>query len=197
MTEAISVSALVKTFGRTRALDGLDLFVATGEVHGFLGPNGAGKSTTLRILLGLLRHDSGTARVLGGGPVGAGHRSAPAAGLRPGRRHAVAQPLRRGSRGPAGTAAGRAGPGEEGRTSRALRTRPHKAGAHLLQGQPPKGCPGRRARLRCGAAFARRAHLRARPADGSRLQRLHQGREQARQDGASVQPHPRRGRGPV
>lgn len=68
MTEAISVSALVKTFGRTRALDGLDLSVATGEVHGFLGPNGAGKSTTLRILLGLLRYDSGTARVLGGDP---------------------------------------------------------------------------------------------------------------------------------
>lgn len=68
MSEAISVSALVKTFGRTHALDGLDLSVATGEVHGFLGPNGAGKSTTLRILLGLLRHDSGTARVLGGDP---------------------------------------------------------------------------------------------------------------------------------
>ena len=68
MTEAISVSALVKSFGRTRALDGLDLSVATGEVHGFLGPNGAGKSTTLRILLGLLRHDSGTARLLGGDP---------------------------------------------------------------------------------------------------------------------------------
>src|SRR5699024_661802 len=68
MTEAISVSALVKTFGRTRALDGLDLSVATGEVHGFLGPNGAGKSTTLRILLGLLRQDSGTVRLLGGDP---------------------------------------------------------------------------------------------------------------------------------
>lgn len=68
MTEAIHVSALVKTFGRTRALDELDLSVATGEVHGFLGPNGAGKSTTLRILLGLLRHDSGTARLLGGDP---------------------------------------------------------------------------------------------------------------------------------
>ncbi|RKN39570.1 ABC transporter ATP-binding protein [Streptomyces hoynatensis] len=66
--DAISVSGLVKTFGRTRALDGLDLRVARGEVHGFLGPNGAGKSTTLRVLLGLLRADSGTARVLGGDP---------------------------------------------------------------------------------------------------------------------------------
>src|SRR5256885_10533883 len=66
MTTAISVSGLVKTFGPTRALDGLDLTVQTGEVHGFLGPNGAGKSTTIRILLGLLRADSGTARLLDG-----------------------------------------------------------------------------------------------------------------------------------
>ncbi|WP_037732895.1 ABC transporter ATP-binding protein [Streptomyces megasporus] len=67
-TTAISVSGLVKTFGRTRALDGLDLKVETGEVHGFLGPNGAGKSTTIRVLLGLLRPDGGTARLLGGDP---------------------------------------------------------------------------------------------------------------------------------
>src|SRR6266511_5033222 len=65
---AISVSGLVKTFGPTRALDGLDLTVNTGEVHGFLGPNGAGKTTTLRILLGLLRADAGTVRLLGGDP---------------------------------------------------------------------------------------------------------------------------------
>ncbi|SDP12503.1 ABC transporter ATP-binding protein [Lentzea jiangxiensis] len=68
MTSAISVSGLVKTFGPTRALDDLTLDVQTGEVHGFLGPNGAGKSTTIRILLGLLRADSGTARLLGGDP---------------------------------------------------------------------------------------------------------------------------------
>ena len=68
MTHAISVSGLVKTFGRTRALDGLDLTVDTGEVHGFLGPNGAGKSTTIRVLLGLLRADSGTTSLLGGDP---------------------------------------------------------------------------------------------------------------------------------
>lgn len=68
MTNAISVSGLVKTFGRTRALDGLDLTVGTGEVHGFLGPNGAGKSTTIRILLGLMRADSGEASLLGGDP---------------------------------------------------------------------------------------------------------------------------------
>ena len=68
MPPAISVSGLVKTFGRTRALDGLDLVVETGEVHGFLGPNGAGKSTTLRVLLGLLRADAGTVRLLDGDP---------------------------------------------------------------------------------------------------------------------------------
>ncbi|MBM7771297.1 ABC-2 type transport system ATP-binding protein [Actinokineospora baliensis] len=68
MTTAISVSGLVKTFGRTRALDGLDLTVETGEVHGFLGPNGAGKSTTIRVLLGLLRADAGTTTLLGGDP---------------------------------------------------------------------------------------------------------------------------------
>jgi ABC-2 type transport system ATP-binding protein len=68
MSEAISVSGVVKTFGHVRALDGLDLTVATGEVHGFLGPNGAGKSTTIRVLLGLLRADSGSASLLGGDP---------------------------------------------------------------------------------------------------------------------------------
>jgi polyether ionophore transport system ATP-binding protein len=68
MTNAIEVSDLVKTFGRTRALDGLDLSVASGEVHGFLGPNGSGKSTTIRVLLGLLRADSGRAILLGGDP---------------------------------------------------------------------------------------------------------------------------------
>jgi polyether ionophore transport system ATP-binding protein len=70
MSNAISVSGLVKTFGRVRALDGLDLTVAGGEVHGFLGPNGAGKSTTIRVLLGLLRADAGDARLLGGDPWG-------------------------------------------------------------------------------------------------------------------------------
>ncbi|MEV4058983.1 ABC transporter ATP-binding protein [Nonomuraea dietziae] len=68
MSNMISVSGLVKTFGRTRALDGLDLTVRAGEVHGFLGPNGAGKSTTIRILLGLLRQDAGTARLMDGDP---------------------------------------------------------------------------------------------------------------------------------
>jgi len=68
MTNAIEARALRKSFGRTRALDGLDLTVRTGEVHAFLGPNGAGKTTTLRILLGLLRKDGGEASLLGGDP---------------------------------------------------------------------------------------------------------------------------------
>jgi ABC-2 type transport system ATP-binding protein len=68
MDTAISVRGLVKAFGATRALDGVDLTVRQGEVHGFLGPNGAGKSTTIRVLLGLLRADAGAAEVLGGDP---------------------------------------------------------------------------------------------------------------------------------
>ncbi|MEU9365434.1 ABC transporter ATP-binding protein [Streptomyces avermitilis] len=65
---AIEVSGLHKSFGRTHALDGLDLDVESGEVHGFLGPNGAGKSATIRVLLGLLRADSGAVRLLGRDP---------------------------------------------------------------------------------------------------------------------------------
>src|SRR5580693_1957878 len=65
---AIEVSGLRKDYGKTVALDGLDLTVAAGEVHGFLGPNGSGKTTTIRILLGLLRPSGGTARLLGADP---------------------------------------------------------------------------------------------------------------------------------
>src|ERR1700693_2110679 len=68
MANAIEIRALHKSFGRTVALDGLDLEVRQGEVHAFLGPNGAGKTTTLRILLGLLRKDAGQAGLLGGDP---------------------------------------------------------------------------------------------------------------------------------
>ncbi|SNT57975.1 ABC-2 type transport system ATP-binding protein [Asanoa hainanensis] len=68
MENVISVNGLVKSFGRTRALDGLDLEVRRGEVHGFLGPNGAGKSTAIRVLLGLLKADGGTTTLFGGDP---------------------------------------------------------------------------------------------------------------------------------
>ncbi|MFF1612605.1 ATP-binding cassette domain-containing protein [Amycolatopsis sp. NPDC058278] len=68
MAAAITAAGLTKAFGRTKALDGLDLTVHTGEVHGFLGPNGAGKTTTIRVLLGLMRADGGHATLLGGDP---------------------------------------------------------------------------------------------------------------------------------
>ncbi|HEY6593886.1 MAG TPA: ABC transporter ATP-binding protein [Asanoa sp.] len=68
MENIISVGGLRKTFGQTVALDGLDLEVRRGEVHGFLGPNGAGKSTTIRVLLGLLKADGGTATLFGADP---------------------------------------------------------------------------------------------------------------------------------
>ena len=68
MTTVISCRALTKRFGATVALDGLDLEVAEGEIHGFLGPNGSGKTVTIRILLGLIRPDGGTATLFGADP---------------------------------------------------------------------------------------------------------------------------------
>jgi ABC-2 type transport system ATP-binding protein len=64
----IHVEKLVKKFGNLKALDELDLTVEKGEVHGFLGPNGSGKSTTIRVLLGILRKNSGDVRLLGEDP---------------------------------------------------------------------------------------------------------------------------------
>ncbi len=71
MTDAapvIHTEQLTKVFGKARALDGLDLTVRPGEVHGFLGPNGSGKSTTIRVLLGLMKATSGHAELFGGDP---------------------------------------------------------------------------------------------------------------------------------
>jgi ABC-2 type transport system ATP-binding protein len=65
---AVEIHSLRKTFGRTVALDGLDVTVARGDISGFLGPNGAGKSTTIRVLLGLLRAEGGAVELLGGDP---------------------------------------------------------------------------------------------------------------------------------
>ena len=68
MSGVIRCERLEKSFGSTRALDGLDLDVAEGEIHGFLGPNGSGKTVTMRILLGLLRPDAGKASVFSSDP---------------------------------------------------------------------------------------------------------------------------------
>src|SRR5674536_392744 len=68
MTNVVELTGVVKRFGTVTVLDGLDLAVTEGEVHGFLGPNGAGKTTTLRLLLGLLRPNAGSIRVLGWTP---------------------------------------------------------------------------------------------------------------------------------
>ncbi|MFI9413761.1 ABC transporter ATP-binding protein [Nocardia gamkensis] len=68
MSDIIEVRGLRKTFGHVTALDGLDLTVTEGEIHGFLGPNGAGKSTTIRVLLGILRATGGQARLFGRDP---------------------------------------------------------------------------------------------------------------------------------
>src|SRR3954465_15079389 len=68
MATVIHTQALVKRYGKVAALDGLDLDVEAGQIHGFLGPNGAGKSTTIRVLLGLARATSGTAPVFGDDP---------------------------------------------------------------------------------------------------------------------------------
>jgi ABC-2 type transport system ATP-binding protein len=68
MQNVISTSGLSKRYGQTIGLDGLDLEVAEGEVHGFLGPNGSGKTTTIRILLGLIRADSGKVTLFGRDP---------------------------------------------------------------------------------------------------------------------------------
>ena len=68
MSDLIEAEGLIKSFGRVKALDGLDLGVGRGQIHGFLGPNGAGKSTTIRVLLGMYHTDGGRTRVLGMDP---------------------------------------------------------------------------------------------------------------------------------
>ena len=72
MNVVIEIHGLVKDYGRTRTLDGLDLEVRSGEVFGFIGPNGAGKSTTIRVLMDLLRPTAGAARVFGVTPAAGG-----------------------------------------------------------------------------------------------------------------------------
>ena len=101
MTPAIDIRELHKNFGHVRALDGLNLTVDEGEIHGFLGPNGAGKSTTIRILLGVLRPTSGQATAARPRPVARRRRAAPRNRVCTGRCHAVAVADRRGNHRPA------------------------------------------------------------------------------------------------
>ena len=169
MANAIEIRALRKSFGRTVALDGLDLTVRAGEVHAFLGPNGAGKTTTIRILLGLLRKDGGQAALLGGDPwrdaVGLHRRLAYVPGdvtLWPGLTGGEIIDLLGRLRG--GLDA-RAPPGAD----RAVRPGPRQEGPRLLQGQPAEGRADRRAGQRRRAAAAGRADRRAGPADGGRV----------------------------
>ena len=161
----IEIRGLVKTFGKVRALDGLDLDVAPGEVHGFLGPNGAGKSTTIRVLLGLLRADAGRSGC-SGATRGATRPAAPAAGLRARRRDLW--PNLTG--GEVIDLLGRLRGGLDAAPSAELLERfeldPTKKGRSLLQGQPAEGRAGRRAGRRRRAARPRRADLGAGPADG-------------------------------
>ena len=139
---AIEIHGLTKSFGSVRALDGLDMTVREGEVHGFLGPNGAGKSTTIRVLLGLVRADGGVVRLLGGDPWRDAVDPAPADRLRTRRCHPVAVADRRRDHRPAGPDARRHRRQATRRADRALRPRPAQEGARLLEGQPAEGVAG-------------------------------------------------------
>ena len=171
----ISVSGLVKKFGQFRALDGLDLTVSPGEVHGFLGPNGAGKSTTIRSLLGLLGIDGGTAQRVRPRPVARRGRDPPAAGLRARRRRAVAEPQRRGDDRPAAADARRRPEGPDSRREELLerfQLDPTKQGRAYSKGNRQKVALVAAFADRRRAADPRRADLGAGPADGAGLQRV-------------------------
>ena len=186
---------LSKSFGRTKALDGLDLTVAPGEITGFLGPNGAGKSTTIRVLLGLLRADSGTVRLLGGDPwrdaVALHRRIAYVPGdvtLWPNLTGLQAIDFLGGLRGN-GDRHPAPGPAD-----RAVRTRPAQEGADILQGQPAEGGDRRRVLDQCRALHSRRADVGPGPVDGEGVSALCRGGVRPRRGGVVVQPHPGRGR---
>ncbi len=170
ITTAIEISGLVKSFGRTRALDGLDLSVRTGEVHGFLGPNGAGKTTTVRILLGLLRADGGSARLLGGDP----WRDATSLHRRlayvPG--DVTLWPTLSGGEviDLLGRLRGRVDPRRRADLLERFELDP---GPHLFQGQSAEGGPGRGTGLRRRTAHPGRTHLRTGSVDGGYVPRIH------------------------
>ncbi len=192
---AVEIRGLSKSFGRTKALDGLDLIVAPGDITGFLGPNGAGKSTTIRVLLGLLRADGGTVRLLGGDPWHDAVDVAPPNRLRPWRCDAVAQPDRpAGHRfsGPAARQRRRHPPARP--ADRAVRTRPPQEGPHLLQRQSAEGGDRRRVLHQRRALHSRRTNLWPGPIDGEGISAVCRGGGRRGRCGAAVQSYPGRGR---
>jgi ABC-2 type transport system ATP-binding protein len=175
MADAIAVSGLVKSFGHVRALDGLDLSVATGEVHGFLGPNGAGKSTTIRVLLGLQRAEAGEVTLLGGDPwrdaVDLHRRLAYVPGdvtLWPNLSGGETIDL-------LGRLRGGLDPARRADLLERMNLDPDEAGTGVLERQPSEGRPGRRARLRRRTAHPRRTDVGAGSADGGGVPRVHRG----------------------
>ena len=171
--DVIYAEGLVKTFGAVRALDGLDLAVRSGEVHGFLGPNGSGKSTTIRILLGLLRGEWWHRHAVRPRPVVRRGGPPSPARVRPRRGEPLAEPhWRRGNRHPR-SSAWRSRSRTPRATVQALRARPHEEGALVLEGQPPEGRARGRTRGACRVAHPRRADERPRPADGDGLPGMH------------------------
>ena len=169
----IAVEGLTKTFGSTRALDGLDLSVATGEVHGFLGPNGAGKSTThpgpARPAARRRRHRAAARRR----PLARRRGPAPAARLRARRRHLWPNLTGGEVIDLLGRLRGGLDPHRRDDLLERFELDPTQEGPRLLQGQPAEGGAGRRARLRRRAADPGRADLGPGPADGGGVPRLH------------------------
>ena len=193
----IEIHDLTKNFGAVRALDGLDLTVREGEVHGFLGPNGAGKSTTIRILLGVVKADGGTVRLLGGDPWHDAVELHRQIAYVPG--DVTLWPNLTGGETIDLLARMRGGIDEQAacRADRALRARPAQEGADLLQGQPPESLADLGILVAGAAAAARRAEQRPGPVDGEHLSAMRRRSPRSRRDGAAVQPHPGRDRGAV
>ena len=185
-----------RRFGSSRALDGLDLEVAEGEVHGFLGPNGAGKSTTIRVLLGLLRADAGrrAARRRPWRDATALHRRL---AYVPG--DVTLWPNLSG--GEAIDLLGRLRGGLDEQRRAELLERfeldPTKKGRAYSKGNRQKVALVAALGVRRRAADPRRADLGPGPADGGGLPRVRRRRARARPHGPALDPHPVRGRGAV
>ena len=198
-TLAIEANGLVKNFGDTRAVDGVDLAVRRGSVYGVLGPNGAGKTTTIRMLATLLRPDAGSARVLGYDIVRRGRRGAlrrqPHRPDRLGRR-GPDRPREPRPAGPPPRAAARAGQDARRRAPRGLRPgrRRRPPRQELLRRHAPAPRHRGEHRRDARAAVPRRAHHGPGPALAQPGLGHHPGAGRAGDDDPAVHPVPRRGR---